>query len=108
MNTIKMREVPQERTQPEHNFPGLVWMYDREGGVPTIKIDPATGDFFLGGQGVRGRLSIQRADDTPMFIIDANTCTVEALDREGNVTARLNTETGDLLLAGSVHENCDL
>lgn len=81
---------------------GVYWFFNRENGQATIKLDPKSGIFDLGGQTVNGRLRINDANDRTAFDLNAATRTLDILDEAGNVTFRLNGLTGRIETAEQV------
>lgn len=81
---------------------GIYWWFDRENGQPTIKLDPKSGIFDLGGQTANGRLRVNDAQDRTICDIDAVNRVIEMRDEAGNMTIRLDGRTGNITYSGEL------
>lgn len=90
--------------RPDQRPAGVYWWYDRENGAPTIKLNPKTGDLHIGGEGQRGRVLIQTADNCTTIEIDGDTGSVEIRDRSGQPRIRLDARNGDIYLSGELRK----
>jgi hypothetical protein len=78
---------------------GIIWLFNRERGQATIKLDAKNGTADIGGQTVNGRVRVNDANDRTAFILDAATRTFDMLDEAGNVTLRIDGRAGKILTA---------
>lgn len=81
---------------------GIYWWLNRENGSATIKLDPKSGIFDLGGQTANGRLRVNDANDRTIFDLDSATRMIEFKDEQGNVTIRMDARTGNIWYSGEL------
>lgn len=81
-------------TQPNNRLEGVTYIYDKHNGAPVGKIYATDGKLYWGGQGVNGHVLIQNADDQTLYEIDAGKNQLLVRNRQGEVTACIDGETG--------------
>ncbi len=102
--TDKQCEEQAVERMPDQRRVGEYWWYDREDGAPTIKVNPKNGDIHIGGQGKRGRILLQTADDCTTVEIDGATGDIEIRNIDGEARIRLDARNGDLYIAGELRK----
>lgn len=87
-----------------NKFEGLTVLYANHRGAQVGKFHTPEGDFFWGGDGVRGRFLIQDKDNRTLFEYDAEKNCLILRNQEGVPTFWIDGETGNVHYTGTVQQ----
>lgn len=82
--------------EPNNRLEGVTYIYDKHNGAPVGKMYAAEGKLYWGGQGINGHVLIQNAADQTVYEIDAEKNLHIVRNSQGEVTACINGETGEI------------
>ena len=82
--------------EPNNRLEGVTYIYDRHDGAVVGKVYGTDGKLYWGGQGINGQFLIQDAQDRTLFEYNSGNNTFLMRNREGEVTARIDGETGEI------------